>query len=53
MDEVSWQIVHFLSILVDPIPVSINIFIWSVALLSHAACSSFGGLFAVRFILGA
>ncbi|EKM82407.1 hypothetical protein AGABI1DRAFT_117893 [Agaricus bisporus var. burnettii JB137-S8] len=31
---------------------SINIFIWSIALLSHAACKSFGGLFAVRFILG-
>ncbi|KAK0211108.1 major facilitator superfamily domain-containing protein [Desarmillaria ectypa] len=31
---------------------SINIFIWSVALICHAACSSFGGLFAVRFILG-
>ena len=32
---------------------SINIFIWAVALLSHAACKSFGSLFAVRFILGA
>ncbi|PPQ71813.1 hypothetical protein CVT24_006203 [Panaeolus cyanescens] len=31
---------------------SVNIFIWSVALLTHAACTSFGGLFAVRFILG-
>ncbi|KAF8212762.1 MFS general substrate transporter [Mycena galopus ATCC 62051] len=31
---------------------SINIFIWSVALCSHAACKSFGGLFAVRLILG-
>ncbi|KAL0946783.1 hypothetical protein HGRIS_012956 [Hohenbuehelia grisea] len=31
---------------------SINIFIWAVALLCHAACKSFGGLFAVRFILG-
>lgn len=31
---------------------SINIFIWAVALLSHAACKSFGALFAVRFILG-
>ncbi|KAF5365557.1 hypothetical protein D9757_010906 [Collybiopsis confluens] len=31
---------------------SINIFVWSVALCSHAACNSFGGLFAVRFILG-
>ena len=31
---------------------SINIFIWSIALLCHAACQSFGGLFAVRFILG-
>uniref|UniRef100_A0A0W0GE50 Major facilitator superfamily (MFS) profile domain-containing protein n=1 Tax=Moniliophthora roreri TaxID=221103 RepID=A0A0W0GE50_MONRR len=32
---------------------SINIFIWAVALLAHAACKSFGALFAVRFILGA
>ncbi|KAJ3576892.1 hypothetical protein NP233_g110 [Leucocoprinus birnbaumii] len=31
---------------------SINIFIWAVALLAHAACKSFGALFAVRFILG-
>ncbi|CAA7271463.1 unnamed protein product [Cyclocybe aegerita] len=31
---------------------SVNIFVWGVALLCHAACKSFGGLFAVRFILG-
>ncbi|KAH8117203.1 membrane transporter [Phellopilus nigrolimitatus] len=31
---------------------SLNIFVWSVALCAHAACTSFGGLFAVRFILG-
>ncbi|PPR05104.1 hypothetical protein CVT26_012340 [Gymnopilus dilepis] len=31
---------------------SFNIFIWAVALLAHAACKSFGALFAVRFILG-
>ncbi|KAJ7257601.1 major facilitator superfamily domain-containing protein [Mycena rebaudengoi] len=31
---------------------SINIFVWAVALSSHAACKNFGGLFAVRFILG-
>ncbi|KAF7346810.1 MFS general substrate transporter [Mycena sanguinolenta] len=31
---------------------SINIFVWSVALCSHAACKSFGGLFVVRLILG-
>ncbi|KZT26575.1 MFS general substrate transporter [Neolentinus lepideus HHB14362 ss-1] len=31
---------------------SINIFVWAVALLSHAACKSFGGLFACRFIMG-
>lgn len=35
----------------DPWP-SINIFIWAIALLCHAACTNFGGLFAVRFILG-
>ncbi|KAH9991566.1 major facilitator superfamily domain-containing protein [Russula vinacea] len=31
---------------------SLNIFIWGVALCSHAACKSFAGLFAVRLILG-
>jgi MFS family permease len=31
---------------------SINIFIWGIALMSHAACKSFGALFACRFILG-
>ena len=31
---------------------SMNVFIWAIALLCHAACKSFGGLFAVRFILG-
>lgn len=31
---------------------SINIFVWAVALLAHAACKSFGALLAVRFILG-
>ena len=34
------------------IHISINIFVWGVALCSHAACKSFGGLFAVRLILG-
>ncbi|KAF5315827.1 hypothetical protein D9611_004986 [Ephemerocybe angulata] len=32
---------------------SLNIFVWAVALLCHAACKSFGALFTVRFILGA
>lgn len=32
---------------------SINIFVWAIALLAHAACKSFAGLFVVRFILGA
>jgi hypothetical protein len=31
---------------------SLNIFIWAIALCSHAACKSFAGLFTVRFILG-
>ncbi|KAJ6624530.1 major facilitator superfamily domain-containing protein [Mycena sp. CBHHK59/15] len=31
---------------------SINIFVWAIALMCHAACKSFGALFAVRFILG-
>lgn len=33
-------------------PSSINIFFWAIALLCHAACTSFGGLFAARFVLG-
>ncbi|THH07930.1 hypothetical protein EW146_g9157 [Bondarzewia mesenterica] len=32
---------------------SINIFVWAVALCSHAACKNFAGLFVVRLILGA
>ncbi|KAI0321964.1 major facilitator superfamily domain-containing protein [Amylostereum chailletii] len=32
---------------------SINIFIWAVALCTHAACKNFAGLFVVRIILGA
>ncbi|THH10288.1 hypothetical protein EW145_g1445 [Phellinidium pouzarii] len=32
--------------------ISLNIFVWAVALCTHAACTNFGGLFAVRFILG-
>ncbi|KAJ7685465.1 major facilitator superfamily domain-containing protein [Mycena polygramma] len=31
---------------------AINIFVWAIALMCHAACKSFGALFAVRFILG-
>jgi len=31
---------------------SLNIFIWAIALCSHAACKNFAGLFTVRFILG-
>ncbi|PSR77467.1 hypothetical protein PHLCEN_2v7898 [Hermanssonia centrifuga] len=31
---------------------SLNIFIWGIALCSHAACKNFGGLFTVRLILG-
>ncbi len=31
---------------------SFNIFIWAVALCSHAACKNFAGLFVVRLILG-
>ena len=31
---------------------SINIFVWGVALCSHAACKNFAGLFVVRFLLG-
>ncbi|KAF5365556.1 hypothetical protein D9757_010907 [Collybiopsis confluens] len=32
---------------------SFNIFVWSVALCCHAACTNFAGLFVVRLILGA
>jgi hypothetical protein len=35
----------------DTIP-SVNIFIWALALLAHAACRSFGGLLVARFVLG-
>ncbi|KAF8480338.1 MFS general substrate transporter [Russula ochroleuca] len=31
---------------------SLNIFIWGVALCCHAACKNFAGLFAARFVLG-
>lgn len=31
---------------------SINIFVWALVLCLHAACRSFGALFAVRFLLG-
>ncbi|KAH9929350.1 MFS general substrate transporter [Fomitopsis serialis] len=31
---------------------SLNIFVWGLALLGHAACKNFTGLFIVRFILG-
>jgi MFS family permease len=31
---------------------SLNIFIWGIALCCHAACKNFAGLFAVRFVLG-
>ncbi|EKM74774.1 hypothetical protein AGABI1DRAFT_132891 [Agaricus bisporus var. burnettii JB137-S8] len=32
---------------------SFNIFVWSIALACHAACTNFAGLFVVRLILGA
>ncbi|KAF8136478.1 major facilitator superfamily domain-containing protein, partial [Boletus edulis] len=31
---------------------SINIFVWAIVLCCHAACTSFAGLFLVRFLLG-
>ncbi|TFK22098.1 membrane transporter [Coprinopsis marcescibilis] len=31
---------------------SVNIFIWSIALLAHAACKSFGALVACRIVMG-
>ncbi|KAG0692259.1 MFS general substrate transporter [Suillus ampliporus] len=31
---------------------SINIFVWGIALACHAACKNFAGLFVARFILG-
>ena len=31
---------------------SLNIFVWGVSLCCHAACTSFGGLFVVRMLLG-
>jgi MFS transporter, ACS family, allantoate permease len=32
--------------------ISLNIFVWGIALCCHAACTNFAGLFVVRFILG-
>lgn len=32
---------------------SLNIFVWAIALTTHAACKNFAGLFCVRFIMGA
>lgn len=51
-----WQVDEVLRILslprsADRSP-SINIFCWAVVLCCHAACTSFGALFAVRFLLG-
>lgn len=51
MDEVILKLILF-SAYHNVESLSINIFIWAVALLAHAACKSFGALFAVRFILG-
>ncbi|KAF9529884.1 MFS general substrate transporter [Crepidotus variabilis] len=31
---------------------SVNIFVWAIALSSHAACKNFAGLFVVRLVLG-
>ncbi|KAJ7915331.1 MFS general substrate transporter [Mycena leptocephala] len=33
--------------------ISFNVFLWAIAVCSHAACHNFAGLMAVRFILGA
>ncbi|KAG2144027.1 MFS general substrate transporter [Suillus cothurnatus] len=48
--------VFYLSYLVFEFPVgkwmSINIFVWAVALASHAACKNFAGLLVVRLLLG-
>ena len=52
MDEVCCpQCSRGLSFLISHVP-SLNIFIWAIALCSHAACKNFAGLFTVRFILG-
>ena len=52
MDEVSYHCPsippHKILIMLN----SINIFIWAVALLCHAAAKSFGDLFACRVFLG-
>ncbi|KAF7979737.1 hypothetical protein HWV62_41108 [Athelia sp. TMB] len=32
--------------------IDLNIFVWGVSLCCHAACTSFGGLFVVRMLLG-
>ncbi|KAJ7105845.1 major facilitator superfamily domain-containing protein [Mycena epipterygia] len=65
-DEYNWLgTVFYLSFLVFEFPqnlalqrfpvakwLSINIFVWAVALSTHAACTNFGGLMVVRIILG-
>lgn len=52
MDEVRRSLQIARNILINIPPVSFNIFVWAVALLSHAAADSFGKLFACRAFLG-
>jgi len=53
MDEVCSNPYPIQQSLLHTASLSINIFVWSIALLGHAACKTFAGLFVVRAILGA
>ena len=52
MDEVCGNPSNPTIALTYPI-LSINIFVWSIALLCHVACKNFAELFVVRALLGA
>lgn len=53
MDEVCGKIKPILQPLSHVRFRSINIFVWAIALMCHAACKNFAGLFVVRIVLGA
>jgi ACS family allantoate permease-like MFS transporter len=52
MDEVSRVPLYIGLRSSETIHSSLNIFVWAIALCSHAACKNFAGLFVVRLILG-
>ena len=52
MDEVSCTSLYIKLWSSEAMRSSLNIFVWAIALCSHAACKNFANLFVVRFILG-